>query len=88
MNNDLALEIAQRVREMENEIRSLRTVLRKYWTHAEAPEPFVEKGIAQLQERQKMEEEDGRLQQVFHAASDDAALWQSLRVEVLGRMGV
>jgi hypothetical protein len=87
-NNETALEIAERVNEMRQENRVLRSILVRYWNHAETWDSFFQTGIQQLQAREKEDQESERLQKRFPASSDDNALWKSPREEVVSRMDV
>jgi hypothetical protein len=84
----LALEIAQRFIEMQEEIRSLRVVLRRYWTHETDSEAFVRKGIQQLQSHERGVQGFQYLELIFHAATDGDALMRILHDQTLGRATV
>lgn len=79
----LALEIAKRFIGLENEVRALRTVLRRSWTQETPFEDFVQKGISQLQVHETTHQKYDRLESAFLAHSEDGTLMQTLRDELL-----
>jgi transcriptional regulator of heat shock response len=87
-DRELALQIAQGFTEMENEIRALRAVLHRYWTHETPAETFVQKGIQQLQARQREEQAPQRLESAFRAPTDDGSLMRTLHQETRRKVTV
>ncbi len=83
-----ALEVAQRFIDMEYEIRYLRAVLNAYWRRDDPFEAFVQKGIQQLQSREKEDRGPQYLESTFHATSDDAALLHNLHQQTIGRVQI
>jgi hypothetical protein len=73
---------------MGNEIRSLRTILNRYWPHETPVEAFVQKGIQQIQAHETTVQKLRELKSAFDAASDDGSLIRTLHQEMLRRMSV
>jgi hypothetical protein len=82
---EMVFEVAQRFIEMDNEIRSLRVVLRRYWTHETPAEAFVQKGVQQLQDRERAERGSRYPESAFDAATDEGALIRILHEQTLER---
>jgi hypothetical protein len=82
-DRERALEIANRFIELEDENRVLREILRRYWTHETPAEDFVQKGIQQIQAREKEALGSQRLESLFHSAIDDGVLMRTLHDKLL-----
>jgi hypothetical protein len=87
-DKQFAVEIAQRFIEMQEEIRSLRAVLGVFWRQQTPFEAFVQKGIRQLQARERGAEGFQYLEPAFHAASDGGALMRILHQQTIGRVNI
>lgn len=85
---DEALEIAERFLQMENEIRALRIVLNRSWTHETTAEDFVQKGLNQLLSHETYHQRYSELESAIRAASDDDSLIHTLHQEMLRRTKV
>ena len=88
-NQDTAMEIAQRFVEMENKIRALEAVIKRYWPHPGSPwETFVQKGYEQLRDHETTAQRLAELQSAFDACNDDDSLFRTLRQETLWRVKI
>jgi hypothetical protein len=87
---DMTLEIAKEFIKKENEITSLRELLRRSWgNRLDQPwEPIVDGFLNQLLTDQKYRQRCDELESAFPASSDGDSLIRTLHNEILGRMTV
>jgi hypothetical protein len=87
---DMTLEIAKEFIKKENEITSLRELLRRSWGNQQNQpwEPIADSFLNQLLNDQKYHQRCDELESAFPASSDDDSLIRTLHAEILGRMTV
>ena len=87
-DKQFAIEVTQRFIEMQEEIRSLRAVLAGFWSQQTPFEAYVQKGIQQLQSRERGAEGFQYLESTFRAATGDDALIRILHEQTIGRVQI